>query len=125
MAKQGYTGHTASSGKAKSGTATARTNPGVSPSRANGTPAVGNSAPLAKMPANNNGTFPVKMGSGMKGSQLAQKQTINGGNSGSGSGSSTGKPNMPATNKTSAGPSMGTTMHKVGQVPGYLKRKVN
>lgn len=125
---QGYTGHTSSSGKARSGTATGRSNPGAKPAITKGTPAVGNGQPLANLPAKNKGTFPVKMGSGMKGSQLAKSQTVSATESSTGSNTTSptaGRPNMPANNTTNKSVPMGTTHHKVGQAPSYLRNPNN
>lgn len=82
-----------------------------------GTPHKGDNRPDANMPANNHGTYPVKLGSGQK-SQFAQSGSGQGGARQSSTG---GKANMPANNVTDRKVSLGTTKHSVGGVPGYLK----
>jgi len=85
-----------------------------------GTPKQGDSNADANMPANNFGTFPVKMGSGnskfgvgVNVNKVAQKPAIQ---------SAKGDyVNMPANNNTEAGIPLGTTHHSVGTVPAYLR----
>lgn len=97
-----------------------RKNPNVTPAKKAGTVKMGDAKPDANMPANNSGTFPVKLGSGQPSkfgksvgpgkAQQAVKQSKTGGTA-----------NMPAANGSSKNVALGTTKHGVGQVPGYLR----
>ena len=97
-------------------------NMNVTPSKMSGTPKMGDSKADANMPANNHGTFPVKLGSGQN-SKFGSG--VNGGaaQKGSTQPKTGGKANMPANNITNNGPALGTTKHGVGKVPGYLRSK--
>lgn len=93
----------------------------VTPSRSGSAPATGAGHPKVNMPANNNGTFPVSLGTthNSKFGQGVKPMAAQGGsNQPKGS-----KANMPANNTTNNGPKLGTTHHAVGEVPGYLKHK--
>ena len=97
-------------------------NMNVTPTRKAGTPKMGDSKADANMPANNHGTFPVKLGPGMNskfGSGVkgaAQKGAMQGS-------TAKNKANMSANNHTDNVVKMGTTKHGVGSVPGYLRSK--
>jgi hypothetical protein len=96
-----------------------RKNHNVQPSRANGVRKQGNNPPLAKLPANNVGTFPVKLGTSHNsafGSNTGPSKGTNGVTQSKGS-----KANMPANNVTDKAVTLGHTKHGVGQVPSYLK----
>lgn len=111
-----------SSGKGMTGFA-GRANPYVTPSIKAGTSAVGDSKPDANMPANNHGTFPVKLGSGQS-SKFGQG--VGPGQAQKGAVQSAGvKANMPANNTTNKNVPLGTTHHGVGQSPSYLKNPGN
>lgn len=99
------------------------TNHNARTARADGTKKQGNNPPLAKMPANNSGTFPVSLGTTHK-SKFGKgvgPSTKTSGASQQGKGG--GKANQPANNVTDTKFALGTTKHGVGEVPGYLKAK--
>jgi hypothetical protein len=90
--------------------------PGV---EAKGTPNIGGGKADANMPANNKGTFPVKLGAGQKskfGQGVGMASAQKGADQKSGS-----KANMQANNVTDRTVKLGNTKHGVGNVPGYLK----
>jgi hypothetical protein len=97
-------------------------NKNATPAKAAGTPSTGNAAPYAKLPANNNGTFPVKLGVGQNsnfgkntGPASAQKSAQQPKGS--------AKANLQTHNGPRTNVSLGTTKHGVGEVPGYLQHK--
>ena len=118
-AKVGSTtrGAASSSGKNKKMVVGNERQPNVKVAKAAGVRAQGNNPPLANMPANNSGTFPVKTGTS-QGSKLAEKMTVS-------KKQNTVRANMPANNTTNKNVPMGTTMHPVGQVPTYLRNPSN
>lgn len=85
-----------------------------------GTPAKGDARPDANMPANNHGTFPVKVAAGQK-SKFGAGVGPGTSQGGSNQSSTGGKANMPANNTTDKKVVLGHTKHAVGEVPGYLK----
>lgn len=96
-----------------------RNNPNANPINQSGTPKKGDSKPDANMPANNHGTFPVKLGSGMKskfGKSTGPAKAQGGTSQPKGV-----KANMPANNTNDKSVKLGHTKHGVGEVPGYLK----
>jgi hypothetical protein len=98
-------------------------NQNVSPSRQPGTGAKGDAKPDANMPANNVGTFPVKLGSGQASRFPSTSAT---GAAQKGAQQQAGpKANMPANNTTNKRVSLGTTKHSVGTVPHYLRNPNN
>ena len=99
-----------------------RKNPMVQGIKAKGTPSKGDSSADANMPANNVGTFPVKLAAGQK-SSFGVGVNQKAGQAGYQQKSSSPKVNMSANNKTDNGPAMGTTHHAVGTVPAYLRAK--
>ena len=94
-------------------------NKNVMPVRQPGTPSMHDGKADANMPANNQGTFPVALGTThnskfTKGNSMSKAL--------SGAVQQAGpKANMPANNNTNNGPSLGTTHHSVGTVPKYLR----
>lgn len=111
-----------SSGKGMTGFV-GRSNPNVTPATKAGTPAIGDAKPDANMPANNHGTFPVKLGSGQSskfGHGVAPASAQKGAIQPSGP-----RANMAANNTVSKKIPLGTTMHSVGTVPSYLKNPGN
>lgn len=112
-----------SSGKGMKSFGGGRKNPNTTPARAKSAPATGNEAPYAKMPANNNGTFPVKLGSGEKsslGSNVGAASTTTGATQPAGP-----RANIPSNNTTDKHVTLGHTKHGVGQVPNYLRNPGN
>ncbi|MEI7632139.1 MAG: hypothetical protein WCJ60_02350 [bacterium] len=98
-------------------------NMNVTPTRKAGTPKMGDSKADANMPANNQGTFPVKLGSAMN-SKFGSGVNAGAAQKGAMQGSTAkNKANMSANNHTDNVVKMGTTKHGVGSVPGYLRSK--
>lgn len=85
-----------------------------------GTGASGDSKPDVNMPANNVTNYPVKLGAGQTskfgaGTGMGKAQKAATQLSGS------PKVNLQATNTFAKKAALGTTMHGVGKVPGYLR----
>jgi hypothetical protein len=96
-----------------------RSNPNAHGAHKSGTPRTGDNKADADMPANNHGTYPVKLGAGQK-SKFGQG--VQPGTAQKGAVQPKGsKANMPANNTTDRSVKMGNTKHGVGEVPGYLK----
>jgi len=96
-------------------------NQNVSPSIQPGTGPKNDRKPDANMPANNNGTFPVKLGGGQE-SRVPAKST-RGPAQGGTVAKTAQKANLPTKNKATTPLPLGTTKHPVGGVPGYLRGK--
>lgn len=95
-------------------------NNNVTPAKQAQTPRLGDAAPDAMMPANNTGTFPVKLGAGQK-SKFAKNASkgVTAANQPTGS----DKAKIPAHNGPRSNVQLGTTKHGTGSVPGYLRGK--
>lgn len=99
-----------------------RKNPMTTVAKKAGTPAIGDNKADADMPANNGGTFPVKLGAGAT-SKFGHNVGPASSQGGSVQSKTGGKANLPAKNKSTTTLPLGTTKHAVGQVPSYLKGK--
>jgi hypothetical protein len=97
-----------------------RKNPMATGTKAIGTPSQGNGKPYAKLPANNQGTFPVSLGSGQHQSKFGSGVTPSTAQGGT-SQSKGSKANVPTSNTTDKNVKLGHTKHGVGEVPSYLR----